>query len=159
MQGFELNIFLDKFPLLKPHYLGIFAIDTLPKFIKLRQFLICNTDESTGSGLHWFSLLRNAKDTVECFDSLGVTTTKQETLRRYCNFRGITNLEFNENIFQSVNSNSCGQFTLYYIIQRMHNLDLSFEELLEEIFDDKDHKLNEEKVLKFYSNIVQNNSV
>ena len=60
--------------------------------------------------------------------------------------------------FQSVNSNSCGFFTLYFIIQRMHNLDLSLKELLEEIFDDKDYKINEKIVLDFCSNISENKS-
>ena len=155
MQGSELNTCLENFPILKKHYLGIFAINTLPKFIKFRQFLICNTDRSSGPGKHWFAFLRNSKSTIECFDSLGVNTDKKINLQRYCNFRGVSEVEFNETIFQSNDSNTCGLFTLYYVIERMHNLDLSFQELLEDIFDDKNHELNEQKVLKFYSNVIQ----
>ena len=158
MQGFELNNFLENYPILKPHYLGIFAIDTLPKFIKLRQFLICNTDSSSGTGLHWFSLLRNERNSVECYDSLGITTEKKEALLKHCNFRGIDSLEFNENMFQSRNSNSCGQFTLYYIVQRMHNLDMSFDEFLEEIFDPENQDINENKVRKFCLSITKSNN-
>ena len=158
MQGAELNAFLDNFPNLKKHYLGIFAINTLPKTIKFRQFLICNTDQSSGPGVHWFAFIRNSKSTIECFDSLGINSVKKQNLENYCKFRSVSELEFNESVFQSVNSNSCGFFTLYFIIQRMHNLDLSLKELLEEIFDDKDYEINEKIVLDFCSNISENKS-
>ena len=127
MQGFEFHQYLNAFPMLKKQLKGIFSIDTLPRYLKLRQFLICNTDMSSGSGLHWFVILRNSSNSLECFDSLGISAHKKELLEKYCKFRGIQELEFNETSFQSINLDSCGHFALYYVIQRMHNLDLSFE--------------------------------
>ena len=153
MQGFEFHRYLNALPLLKKHFKGIFSIDTLPKFLKFRQFLICNTDVSTGAGIHWFVLIRNSKHGIECFDSLGITAYKKDQLEKYCKFRSIQELEFNETQFQSTNSDSCGLFAIYYICQRMHNLDLSFQEILEEIFEDKSEEQNEELVQQFCSNI------
>ena len=151
MQGFEINDFFDSFPQLKKHYAGIFAVDTLPKQLKFRHFCVCNTDKSSGVGIHWFCFLRNSKYSIECFDSLGVTTEKKELLGKICKFKGITEIEFNETQFQASNSESCGLFTLYFLLERMHNLDLTFETLLEEIFDAENHDLNEQKVKDFMS--------
>ena len=153
MQGFEFHRYLNAFPMLKKQFKGIFSIDTLPKYIKFRQFLICNTDQSTGSGIHWFVLIRNSKYCIECFDSLGISSHKKDQLEKYCKFRGIRELEFNETPFQPTNSDSCGLFVVYYICHRMHNLDISLKEILEEIFDDKSEEKNEEIVQQFCSNI------
>ena len=142
MQGFEFHEYLAKFPLLKKRCKGIFAIDTLPKFLKFRHFCICNTDVNSGLGQHWFCLLRNHHSDLECFDSLGVNNDKKENLKRFCHFRGIKEIHFNETQFQDNLSESCGKSTLYFIIERMHNLDLTFDEILEELFDPEDTKEN-----------------
>ena len=120
--------------------------------LKTRQFIICNTDISTGIGLHWFCLIRTSKTTIECFDSLGISTDKKLVLEKYCNFRGVRELEFNETSFQSLESDSCGLFSIYFIIQRIHNLDMSFHKLLEEIFDD-DKEKNENLVMQFCESV------
>jgi hypothetical protein len=153
MQGFEFKEYLDKLPNLKKYYRGIFSIDTLPKILKLRQFIICNTDISTGTGLHWFCLIRTSKTTIECFDSLGISISKKSVLEKYCHFRGVRELEFNETSFQSIDSDSCGLFSLYFIIHRIHNLDMSFHKLLEEIFEDENKEINENLVLEFCEKI------
>ncbi len=154
MQGYEFEKYINTFPSLKKHFCGVFSINTLPKRIKYRQFCICNTDTSDGSGQHWFCLLRNAQTEVECFDSLGMTTEKKKNLEKYCVFKGIKEINFNETIFQNSETNTCGLFTIYFIIERMHNLDLTFEELLEDIFEDNT-LVNEEKVKKFCNNILK----
>ena len=57
-------------------------------------------------------------------------------------------LIYNEGSFQDANSDTCGKFVLYFAIERMHNLDLTFEEFLEDLFEINNLK-NEEKVKKF----------
>ena len=74
---------------------------------------------------------------------------KKNNLQLYCKFRGIKEIEFNETQFQSDFSDTCGLFTIYFIIERMFNLDLSFEELLFEIFDTENLDENEMKVKEF----------
>jgi hypothetical protein len=44
-------------------------------------------------------------------------------------------LEFNETPFQKEDSDTCGLFTIYFVFERLHNFDLSFDEILEDIFD------------------------
>ena len=78
MQGSEFVEYFEKNPILKKQFKGVFAIDTLPKSLKYRNFCICNTDKSSGNGFHWFCFLRSSKETIECFDSLGINKEKKE---------------------------------------------------------------------------------
>ena len=130
---------------------GYFS-DTLPKTIKYRHFCICNTDVKSGEGKHWICFVRNHKNNVELFDSLGVDSEKSLLLKKYCKFR-VNKLVFNETAFQDRTSDTCGKFVLYFAIERMHNLDLSFEDLLHELFDDQISK-NEEKVKTFCDSVL-----
>jgi hypothetical protein len=154
MQGSEFEQYITKFPFLKKHFLGIYSIDNLPKVIKYRQFCICNTDKSSESGQHWFCFLKNSNYQLECFDSLGITIEKKEKLLKYCSFSYVKELKYNETAFQSPDSNTCGLFTIYFLIERMHNLDLTFNELLEEIFDEESAR-NELRVQEFCHNILK----
>ncbi len=58
MQGNEFFQYFEKFPYLNKHFRGIFAIDTIPKVLKYREFCICNTDKSTGNVFIGFVLLK-----------------------------------------------------------------------------------------------------
>jgi hypothetical protein len=154
MQGSEFYQYFEKFPNIKSHFDGIFSIDTLPKTIKYRHFCICNTDLSSGLGEHWFCFVRNSNYEIESFDSLGFSKEKKEKLLSYCSFNYVSEIKVNETQFQSQNSTACGLFTIYFLIERMHNLDLTFSELLEEIFDD-DLLKNESIVKQFCDKILK----
>jgi hypothetical protein len=54
MQGADLLQYFDHFSELKKYCDGIFSIDTIPKTIKFRHFLICNTDVKSGKGMTLF---------------------------------------------------------------------------------------------------------
>ena len=149
MTATELHQFFELLPNLKKFFIGIYSIDTCPKKIPLNHFLICNTDISSGSGLHWFTLFRFSREDLECFDSLGVNEEKLELLKSL-KFNGVSNLIFNVTQIQGNESTSCGQFCLYFLVERLSNLDFSFHELLNEIFFN-DVKKNEEEVQKFLS--------
>ena len=149
MTATELHQFFELLPNLKKFFTGIYSIDTCPKKIPLNHFLICNTDISSGSGLHWFTLFRFSREDLECFDSLGVTEHKLEVLKAL-KFNGVTDITFNVTQVQGNESAACGQFCLYFLVERLCNLDFSFHELLNEIFFN-DVKKNEEEVQKFLS--------
>ena len=154
MQALEFDQYFKQYPFLKKQFIGIFAIDNLPKSIKFRKFCICNTDLSSGKGKHWFVLLRNSKTTLECFDSLGVNLEKRLLLENHCNFKGILELIYNETQFQENDTDTCGLFALYFIFERMHNLDLSFHDLLNELFDAENLLFNERKVTEFCATLM-----
>ena len=56
--------------------------------------------------------------------------------------------DFNENRFQSYRSDTCGEFCLYFLVERVLNDDIEFEDLLKEIFT-VNLKTNEDRVQKF----------
>jgi hypothetical protein len=153
MQGSDFEQYFVKFPFMKQHFLGVFSIDTLPKTIKHRHFCICNTDTSAESGQHWFCFIQNHSAEVECFDSLGINEEKKEKLMKYCSFRRTKELKFNITSFQSKDSDTCGLFTIYFLFERMHNLDLTFSDILEDIFDENEVQ-NELKVKEFCKSII-----
>ena len=64
--------------------------------------------------------MRNSKNSVEVFDSLGVDQEKENTLKLYCKFK-VNHLIVNETAFQSTTTNTCGEFCLYFIINRYEN--------------------------------------
>jgi len=154
MQATEFLKFFDHFPQFKKHFKGIFSIDTLPTKIGYRKFLICNTDTQSGEGKHWIIFGQSEKNCIELFDSLGITEEKKQLLREHCKFEK-RQLIFNTTAFQDSNSSSCGLFALYFLIERMFNLDLDFEEILQLIFD-SDISKNEKLVLDFVKNTETN---
>ena len=58
MQTSDFDKYFTTFPYLKKHFKGVFAINTLPKTLKFREFCIVNTDLSSGHGIHWFLILK-----------------------------------------------------------------------------------------------------
>ena len=69
---------LTQYPNVLKFFDGLYASNTLPhKPLKVNHFLICNTDLASGPGKHWFCILRTSKNTLECFDSLGIDMRKK----------------------------------------------------------------------------------
>jgi len=120
---------------------GIYAIDCIPTKIKDGHFFICNTDTSNGPGIHWFCLIRQGHS-IECFDSLGIDQKKKQIILSLPLMKQafLRELEFNTTQLQSSDSILCGEFTLYFLINRFHNQDLSFPNLINEIFDSSQEK-------------------
>ena len=139
---------LQNFPLLLSKFDGIFSSDTIPKKVKKDHFAICNTDVSSGPGQHWYCYVKVDRQTIECFDSLGITEEKKIFLQRKLCFSGISKINFNVSSVQSSSSNSCGLFVLFFLIQRYYNRDISFDDLLNIIFVESTSE-NEKIVAEF----------
>lgn len=147
MQGTELSNFINTFPALKTHFQGVFSINTMPKGLKKRNFFFANTDESFKPGTHWFFVFCNDKNQLELFDSLGVN---DEKLARFLKFNKISKKEivYNDSSVQKLSSNLCGYFVLYFALNRLFNVDLSFKNVINEIFDSNPNN-NDDKVRDF----------
>ena len=89
---------------------------------------------------------------MEIFDSLAIDDTKLEIFKKNLKFKGIQNIHINETPVQKENSDSCGLFVVYYIWHRMFNLDLSYDEILEQSFS-TNNELNEDAVKQFCATI------
>jgi len=142
----------ESFPNFKASFLGCFSADNLPKKIKTNCFCIINTDISTGAGIHWYVIFRYSYRTLELFDSLGVDESKKDFIKQNLKISGVKEVEYNSTQFQKNDTDTCGHFVIYFIVNRLYNLDHSFHDLLEEIFN-KNLDINEEEVKNFYKDI------
>ena len=131
METSEFVKYFAKVPHLKKHFVGVFPIDKIPKTFKTKTFFVCNTDPSTKSGSHWIAFIKIQKGEFEIFDSLG---TKVDQLTPYFNFYEKTNFIYNTTPVQSKESILCGKFVITFIVQRMLNQSIEFDELIEDVF-------------------------
>ena len=134
MNSFEFGERLTQFPELKNYFQGVFSADNLPRSIKKNHFIICNTDVLSGNGKHWYCVVKIDSSTLECFDSLGVNYEKKKFLAEKFKQRGVSKIKFNVTQVQSSDTATCGLFVLYFLVHRLHNKDLGFTDLLNEIF-------------------------
>jgi len=149
MQTSEFLPFFKKVPFLEKHFLGTFAINEMPKKMNPKSFFVCNTDPSYLSGKHWLAFVKLDDKYCEIFDSLGV---KINEIQAHFNFNERINFIYNTNAFQSPDSILCGKFVVTFIVERMLNQTMEFDELLENIFCD-DQKKNDEIVTNFCNSL------
>jgi len=134
MLASEILSHLQSFPF-KIHFGGIFSSDSIPKNLRNKHFLIVNTDVKSGPGKHWYTVLR-LNDSIECFDSLGIQEDKKVFICNHFSFRGIRSITYNTTQVQPSSSILCGQYVLFFLFERYHNLDLNFDDLVNEIFSE-----------------------
>ena len=101
---------------------GIYSIDDLPKSIPTRPFLmIVNTHTKNLPGEHWLAVFIDKDKNGEIFDSLALPVSN--ILIQWMN-RFTAKWKINKRTFQHSQSTSCGAFVLYYILLRLHMLDM-----------------------------------
>ena len=92
---------------------------------------------------HWV-LIVQGDDIVEFFDSLGAKSTDVNKVKKF----GPT-VQFNKDPVQGKNSTFCGQFCLFVAFNRLLDFDLTFSEVLSDLFSANLQK-NDNIVLEFY---------
>jgi len=153
MLSSDFAVAFSNLPNIESVFRGVFSADKLPRNLKKCNFAIINTDVSSGPGLHWYAIIRYSSSILEVFDSLGIDTSKRAFLNDNINFRGIKEIKFNTTQFQKNDTDSCGKFAIYFIVNRLYNLDHSFKEVLSELFI-ADLETNEQRVESFYQDIL-----
>lgn len=133
LRGFEFINYFNKISFVNKLLSGIYSIDKIPRILKEKHFIICNLSPSNLPGTHWIVIVRSEKNTLEIFNSLGVENLN--SLKEYFKFPNNFELIFNEQKFQSNTSVNCGFFCIYFIVYRILNYDMSFEHLIEDIFN------------------------
>lgn len=111
----------------RKNFVGCFGADKFPQHIKVNQFAILNTDISTNEGKHWYAIFRSSQSDLEVFDSLGITDEKKQFLQKEIKIKGISRMKINITQFQKNDSDTCGKFAIYFLINRLCNLDHSFK--------------------------------
>ena len=99
-------------------FLGAFAYDEIPRTPTDRFSFVVNDDPSTKPGSHWIAVIFKNK-TFFFIDSYG-RSYKDETFPKQ--FRetmkdlfGSSNVKCNTRMLQNLFSNSCGEYTVYFI--------------------------------------------
>jgi len=128
-------------------FYGVCSIDNLPEFIHTRPFfMIVNTHTKNLPGEHWIAIIIDTKRNGELFDSLALPVSN--ILIGWLN-RFTKKWKTNKLTVQHVLSSTCGVYSVYFILNRLHVKD--FETFIA-LFDKNPH-VNESLVLLFYRSL------
>ena len=121
---------------------GVFPIDELPFAVPHYPFfMIVNTQSHNLPGEHWISVFIDANRRGDIFDSFALPLSN--VLIRWMN-RFTRSFTSNRFTYQHPFSASCGAFTLYFILHRLHNSDCMTEAFTTDVV------INEQLIHHFY---------
>lgn len=103
-------------------FLGVFSADMLPIRMPSRTLAIVNCCDRDKPGMHWLAMYNDENGRLEVFDSFGQSPylyNLQEKLPR------ASVLTYNTKQIQSLNSDVCGQYCLYYCYFKARGFDIS----------------------------------
>lgn len=140
MNTHQLESYMLKDPFIRKCYGGVLAVDQLPLAVSKPSIFIVNTDPISMPGEHWVVLFMD--NVNEHFDSAGIAP--RPDFKDYLTMRGI--YMYNDKRVQSFNTNTCGQFCLFYSYFRSRGF--SFDDIMSMFTDNL--KLNEIIIQYFY---------
>jgi hypothetical protein len=111
--------------------------------MKIREFYIVNSSASDQIGEHWFVTLKSFRSNFEVFCSAGQAEELGKILK-------LNHMQCTVKRLQKYDTSTCGAFCIFFIVTRLNNFDLSFEDCLQEFFTN-DLQANERRVLTFMS--------
>ena len=128
MNTSQLQCCIDCSSTLKTHIVGVFAADQLPTQLKSGFGFIANTDDHTKEGKHWCCFYCPEPNVVEYFDSYGkpIYYYNQEFPHYLSKY---SNVVINSRQLQSVYSDVCGMYCLFFLLQRLNKF--SFHDIID----------------------------
>ena len=144
MKTYEIENILSKvIPTSRTRFLGVFALDQIPQIDNSFSFPLCfvsNTHPSTKPGEHWVALFYLSPDSLEFFDSYGLPPAVYGF--------SLDPRVYNHRTLQSLNSNVCGQYCIFYLYHRSRGKSLS---RILNSFSTRDLAWNDKSVARFIS--------
>ena len=141
----ETKILKNADPETRKAYGGVFSIDQLPFAIpQYPYFMIINTQSHNLPGEHWKTVFIDREKRAEVFDSLALPLSN--ILIRWLN-RFTRSFSVNRLFYQHPLSPSCGAFSLYFVLNRLHN-----PKCVTDMFDTALHD-NVTRVMKYYETL------
>lgn len=116
--------------------------------VKSQQFaIIANSDRSDQPGMHWVALFKQRNSPIiEFFDSCAMPIEFYDSaFMKFLHLKGRVTRSSKVRI-QSLSSNVCGQYCIYYLIHRVKGV--SFENVLQ-MFNENDLESNDSIVREF----------
>lgn len=135
-----------------PVFLGTHAIDKLPRFCSGGAYVI-NLDPSTGPGTHWVAVYSKL-DSIDYFDSYG--NEPPAFLKRWWGKN--KNYQSNPMLVQGPFSSVCGQYCIYFILQKFRGC--TMRSILTQFSDDVD--TNDRQIydyIMYHFNLVKPNMI
>ena len=111
MDARELEKYIRRDPQMNAVTWGVFARDELPRDDLLPGTYVVNSHDAPGE--HWFLIF--VEDGMELYDSLG-RSPKDYGIYQPCDYLSKR--------LQSYNSNTCGQYVLYFLYWRSRGIDM-----------------------------------
>lgn len=130
----------------KCNVLGTFPKNLIPSPLNHQQFPSCyvaNTDNDSEPGEHWVAFYFPNENEYEFFDSYG----QPPYTYQFPNLNSYMLSNYNSLILQSLTSNTCGHFCLYYLYSRSNGFSLRH---IQNSFSKFDFKWND----KFVRNLI-----
>jgi hypothetical protein len=115
MDGVRLHEIVRLDPRTNYQFLGVYAADELPLHMPSQTLAIVNCCNRPYPGEHWLALYKYG-DTLEIFDSYGLDPSVYNLGGK---FPQSSVISYNTKMIQSVTSNVCGQYCLYYCYYRV----------------------------------------
>ena len=118
---------LSNDPFVKKSFAGVYAIDQLP-LVTVKDYpksFVINTDPKTLPGTHWIAVYFTDKMNGEFFDSYGQHPNGYD--RNFIDVieRNALEWTYNEKRLQSPFSTVCGQYCIYYLVNRCRLIPLN----------------------------------
>lgn len=151
MDGDTLEAVLRKDPHAAPHFVGVFASDTLPHTIQQKPALIIvNTDPISRPGAHWQAIYIGCFGRGEHFCSYGLGPYEakiRQFMDRQCSLWTKNTIDL-----QAFDSAVCGQYCTMYLLCKAHGY--SMQDFVS-IFS-SDCNQNDELINKMFQRYAKN---
>ena len=114
----DINKYLNKYI----EFFGTYPKDILPKALARSGGVVINTDTSKGPGEHWVAVYLSSSGIAEYFDSFGQPPMHKEIIEFLDNISP-KGWYYNPVTFQSLYTNTCGMYCVYYLANRFNGGD------------------------------------
>lgn len=121
MNSSQIHKILTRDPISTRFFIGVYPSDLIPVIRKFPSSLVLNTDKHDEGGSHWLAVYIQDEETLDFFDSFGLPPEAygEDIARFVMNYRHVRR---NKIPLQSLTSNVCGQYCIYFIIKRCQGL-------------------------------------
>ena len=152
MDSKEIKDLMMKDQKIKKNFKGVYPIDLIPENVEYPSLIVVNLDTSEKKGSHCIVLHYISNHIVEHFDSIG---RKPDEYINNILFKQNVTYKYNNKRLQSLYSNTCGLFCLFYSYYSSRNEDMV--RVLHRFGNT--YKENEFIVIKFYNDYINQSSI
>ena len=121
MNSSQIYKILSRDPASARSFAGVFPSDKIPIIQNFPCSIVLNTDKHDEKGTHWLAVYIQDKRNLEFFDSFGLPPQAYgEDISKFV--ENYPRIHWNKTILQSLTSNVCGQYCIFFIVKRCQAL-------------------------------------